>query len=254
MTDTTYTPSTTSNDTVSVTLDKPEQRRRERRLFPTQVEVRSGVGHAATIVGYASVFDRPYRIIDWRGDYHETVAPSAFNKTLSDGADVRYLFDHAGLPMARTKSGTLRLSVDETGLLYEAQIDRRQQAAADLAIAIERGDVDQSSMAFDTVQDEWAEDRSTRRLTEVKLYDVSSVTYPANEDTTAGIRDGRWLAEITRNAALMTELRDGGTDVDAGALDEAIAALVALRPAAPRPRELLRAVAELERLRLAEPR
>jgi phage head maturation protease len=40
--------------------------------------------------------------------FMERVQRGAFRKVLSDGADVRFLINHDGLPLARTASGTMR--------------------------------------------------------------------------------------------------------------------------------------------------
>ena len=47
------------------------------------------------------------------------------------------------------------------------------------------------SFAFETVKDSWNKDRSVRELKEVRLYDVSIVTYPAYEETSAEIRNNQ---------------------------------------------------------------
>jgi len=55
--------------------------------------------------------------------------------------------------------------------------------------ALRRGDVSQMSFAFETVKDSWSDDRRTRELREVKLFDVSVVTYPAYEETMVQLRN-----------------------------------------------------------------
>jgi HK97 family phage prohead protease len=55
--------------------------------------------------------------------------------------------------------------------------------------ALMRGDVSQMSFAFETVKDSWNKERSVRELREVRLHDVSIVTYPAYEETSAEIRN-----------------------------------------------------------------
>jgi HK97 family phage prohead protease len=52
-----------------------------------------------TLRGYAAVFDSV--------SHDEVVRSSAFNKTLAERDDVRLLVNHDGVPLARTKSGTL---------------------------------------------------------------------------------------------------------------------------------------------------
>lgn len=54
--------------------------------------------------------------------------------------------------------------------------------------ALRRGDISQMSFAFETVKDSWSQDKRTRELREVKLFDVSVVTYPAYEQTVAELR------------------------------------------------------------------
>ena len=57
-------------------------------------------------------------------------------------------------------------------------------------VSIERGDVTQSSFGFQTVKDAWTGegDKLTRELIEVKLFDVSPVTFPAYTQTEVSVR------------------------------------------------------------------
>jgi HK97 family phage prohead protease len=137
-----------------------------------------------TLVGYAAVFDSPSEPMP----YTEFVRRGAFAKTLTDGADVRLLIDHEGVPLARTKSGTLALEEDERGLRVEAELDPANPDAMRVLSAMRRGDLSQMSFAFKTIKDAYNEDRSVRELKEVKLFDVSIVTFPAYEDTVAELR------------------------------------------------------------------
>jgi HK97 family phage prohead protease len=129
----------------------------------------------------------------------EKIAPGAFRKTLSETPDVRLLVNHEGLPMARTKNGTMRLSEDDKGLFFEAELANTQEAR-DLYTLVERGDVDQMSFAFRVIRQNWSKDRSERTLTEVSLSDgdVSIVTYPAYTATSVEAREliKRAMSEI----------------------------------------------------------
>jgi HK97 family phage prohead protease len=138
-----------------------------------------------TVSGYAAVFDSPSEPLPWT----EYVKRGAFRKTIKDGADVRLLIDHTGVPLARTKSGTLKLREDEKGLYMEARLDPNNPDAVKMRSALMRGDVSQMSFAFETIKDAWNKDRTVRELREVKLHDVSIVTYPAYEETSAEIRN-----------------------------------------------------------------
>jgi hypothetical protein len=157
----------------------------ERRFVSAQLEVRTE-GDIAHITGYASVFNKDSEVL---GFFIERVAPGAFKKTIKE-ADVRALFNHdPSFVLGRTRSGTLKLAEDKTGLHYEAEANMKKQSVRDLVEDIERGDVSQSSFGFNTVRDEWDyEDEPMRRtLREVKLFDVSPVTFPAYPDTEAQI-------------------------------------------------------------------
>lgn len=162
---------------------------RESRSFTVrEVEVRSGEQDALTLVGYASVTDSPYTVRDFLGEYSEVVRPGAFAKSIAEQDDVRLLLNHDGLPLARTKSGTLRLAEDEVGLRVEADLEPRSGLVNDVRIAMERGDLDEMSFAFQVTRQEWSPDYSQRDITEVRLFDVSVVTYPANPATSAALR------------------------------------------------------------------
>lgn len=168
---------------------------RERRYTAGAIEVRSG-DDAMTIAGHASVFDTPYELWGFR----EQVSRGAFKKTLKE-ADVAALWNHdPNIVLGRNKSKTLRLKEDDVGLWYEVDLPDTQ-AARDLYTLIQRGDVYQSSFAFEIVKEEWEEpedqrDLPLRTIKEVRLYDVSPVTYPASPSTDVDVaRAVRCFAE-----------------------------------------------------------
>lgn len=154
-----------------------------RAVAYTNLELRAS-SKSNTLIGYAAVFDSPSEPLPWT----EFVRRGAFTKTLKDGADVRLLIDHTGVPLARTKSGTLMLEEDKRGLRMETELDPYNPDAQRLISAINRGDMTQMSFAFRTIKDSWNESRSVRELREVALLDVSVVTYPAYEETVAELR------------------------------------------------------------------
>jgi len=155
----------------------------ERRIAYTTLEMRES-GSGNTLIGYAAVFDSPSEPMP----FTEYVKRGAFAKTINDGADVRLLIDHEGVPLARTRSGTLSLTEDDRGLQVTAELDPMNPDAARIISAMRRGDISQMSFAFRTIQDHWSSDRMTRELREVQLFDVSVVTFPAYEETVAELR------------------------------------------------------------------
>ena len=144
------------------------------------------------IAGYAAVIGRRSQNFGY-GDFSvfEVIEPGAFDDVLND--DVRALINHEGIPLARTRSNTLKISSDATGLRYEFTPDMTMAAAKDLVTAMRRGDIDQSSFAFRVAKGgEWWEERddeAIRHITKISsLRDVSIVTYPAYPDATVGLR------------------------------------------------------------------
>jgi HK97 family phage prohead protease len=151
------------------------------------LEIRSD-STSVTVEGYASTFDQPYNM----GWYQETVARGAFDRTLKSKPDVRFLVNHDGLPLARTKSvpENLTLSTDSTGLGIRAILDATDPDVRRLVPKMKRGDLDQMSFAFGIVAEEWSDDNKNRNLTELSLTggDVSIVTYPANPNASIALR------------------------------------------------------------------
>jgi HK97 family phage prohead protease len=82
----------------------------------------------------------------------------------------------------------MKLVEDERGLKVEANLDPANPDAARVLSALRRGDLSQMSFAFDAIRDSWSADGKERELQEVRLYDVSVVTFPAYEETMAEVR------------------------------------------------------------------
>jgi HK97 family phage prohead protease len=159
----------------------------ERRTFTVRdVEARQAEDGTMRLSGYAAVFNDSSVPLPFK----ESIAPGAFRKTLMETPDVRLLINHEGLPIARTKNGTLTLTEDDRGLYMDAEI-ADTSIGRDLYKLVERGDVDQMSFAFRVIRQKWSEDRSRRVLTEVSLADgdVSVVTYPAYPTTSVEARE-----------------------------------------------------------------
>jgi len=135
--------------------------------------------------GYASVTETPYDMWDMFGPYTETIAASAFDQTLADSADVAFLLNHGGMTLARTTSGTLDLSADETGLLTEARLDPRNPDVQRIQSGVDRGDLSEMSFAFRIIRGSWSPDYTAYRIEQVDMNrgDVSIVNYGANPGT-----------------------------------------------------------------------
>jgi len=148
------------------------------------------------IEGYAAVFEQRSKLI-WEGgkEFYEIMERGAFDDILADEAlDVIYTFNHrADTIMARTKSGTLQLSADETGLKFRAEMPNTTQAN-DTYELVKRGDLYENSFIF-SLEDKgqsWSRDESgnnLRRINKVNgLFDVSTVNSGAYANTEVAAR------------------------------------------------------------------
>lgn len=208
--------------------DSPERR----GIASGQFELREVGGGQLLLTGYASVFNSPYEVYGGPPyGWTERVDPHAFDVTLAAKPDLHLLINHEGMPLARTKSGTLRLATDSQGLHVEAGLDPLDPDVQRLAPKMSRGDMDEMSFAFRVKRDEWSEDDSERNLLEVSLHkgDVSVVNFGANPATSAQLNSAadalQVLAAVDPDQAL-AELRaasDLPPDVLARARDNVLA-------------------------------
>tara|TARA_R100000742_G_C4279648_1_gene104972 strand:+ start:4610 stop:5380 length:771 start_codon:yes stop_codon:yes gene_type:complete len=153
----------------------------EKRFFNISLEKRESQENQSTVVvGHAAVFNK---LSENLGGFQERILPGAFDGVLKN--DVRAFFNHdPNHLLARSSSGTLRLSVDDTGLRYEFDVPDTT-SGRDLLVSLERGDITQSSFAFTVDADEWQKEEGidVRSISKVKrLYDVSPVSIPAYPD------------------------------------------------------------------------
>jgi HK97 family phage prohead protease len=111
------------------------------------------------IEGYAAKFNEEYD----NGWFIETIKPGAFTRAVKEKQDVRGLMNHdANLVLGRTKSGTLSLNQDATGLYFECDLPDTQ-TARDLYELVKRGDIDGCSFGFQVMKQSWREEKDSRR-------------------------------------------------------------------------------------------
>lgn len=151
-----------------------------------------------TVVGIAVPFGRPTDIRDASGTYAETFRRGAFARTIADRGDrVKFLAQHdrRALPLGRAQV----LREDAAGLYAEFRVS--QTVAGDEALELIRdGALDALSIGFRPIRDRWTADRSAVERLEVRLDEVSAVSFPAyDEALIAGVRSG--LPTISREAA-----------------------------------------------------
>jgi len=175
------------------------EERRDLSLVDAGVNVKADTG-AQRFIGHAAMFDRRTTIGNpLKGGFYEQVAPGAFTKTI-DEADARFLIDHSSYHVvSRASAGTLNLSQDGLGLLTNSTLDTRLSYVNDLIANLDNGNIRGMSFGFQVVKDDWTSEEGRgadgqpaevelRTIREVKLIEVSAVTFPAYEETDAGLR------------------------------------------------------------------
>lgn len=184
-------------------LSLPTEERRGLSSVTARLEIRSAAAEDPSLPpvdrfrGYAAVFDTRAAIGNpLTFGFFEQVAPGAFSKTLQEG-DARMLIDHNPYyVVSRASANTLRLSSDKTGLAVDSQLDTDLSYVKDLAANVRNGNITGMSFGFSVIKDDWSSepmetvdgdpvDAEVRTLQEVRLVEVSAVTFPAYTQTRA---------------------------------------------------------------------
>jgi HK97 family phage prohead protease len=169
-----------------------------RRSFEFQVKA---VTEDGMIEGYASVFN----VIDAEGDI---IAPGAFRRTIrswqAKNRSVPVLWQHdASMPIGVTKA----MTEDENGLRVMAQLVMPVQKAQEAYALAKAGALGGMSIGFTVprmAEDGQAaamydEEKGARVFREVRLWEYSMVTFPANEAA---------VITAVKSDPLLTDLRD----------------------------------------------
>ena len=182
---------------------------REYRTFDAalKLEIREE-GKPEMITGHAAVFNT----IGDGGWFREKVAPGAFLNSIQ-GDDIRALFNHdPNFVLGRNKAGTLQLREDEKGLYIEI-LPPDTQLARDLRVSIGRGDITQMSFGFEIIKESRqvgeGKEPSLFTLEEVRLWDVSPVTFPFYKETDVSVHSREAWAGAQRNMPFPSERRLG---------------------------------------------
>lgn len=156
--------------------------KREVRLADVKFEETEG---KMILEGYAIVFEQETLIGDTKSGFKEVIDSRALTDTLMKDVPMKYNHMDNILILARTKNGSLALSVDNVGLKVHAElIDTTTNA--DIYKMVRAGLLDKMSFAFVVSKQSW--DRSgdvpVRRILGIeRLYDVSVVDLPAYDGT-----------------------------------------------------------------------
>ena len=164
------------------------------------------------VEGYAANYEK-YLLWD-EGDWgktYERFDPKCFENT--DMSDVIMQFDHAGRVFARITNNTLAVEANDKGLFMAADLDKTELARG-LYEDITAGMLTKMSWRFKVgkyyiEREEGSKDRTIVHTEIPKIYDVSVVSIPANDNTEINARawvDGE-IAQAARSEAELDERR-----------------------------------------------
>ncbi len=153
---------------------------KEIRLLAENLEVRESEEDSESMVveGYAVVFDSPAT-----HGFTEIIDKDAFNGCDMKDVCLKYNHDDSHLILARTRNGSLRLTVDDKGVFIHAElIDTTSNR--DVYKMIQARLLDKMSFAFTVEEEKWDLATDTRTILKIdKLFDVSVVDTPFYDAT-----------------------------------------------------------------------
>lgn len=159
------------------------------------------------VEGYAARYE-PYVLWeDIDGPIYERFMPGCFDNC--DMSDIIFQLNHQGTVMARQSNGSLIVEANENGLFTAADLGRTE-AARRLYEEISAGMITKMSWGF--ILGDCYYDTDTRTIvheTVKKIFDVSAVSIPANQNTEINARswaDGV-IAQAARSEAELDERR-----------------------------------------------
>ena len=151
--------------------------------------------------GYPVVFNQETLIGDEEWGWYEVVDKKALDE--ADLSDVPLKYNHGDSKgiLARTRNGSLKLTVDEKGLKMRAElIDTTDNV--DIYKCVKSGLLDKMSFAFNVIEDKIEHKSGTpkRTITKIgRLFDVAVVDLPAYDQTSIYARSKELVGERLRN-------------------------------------------------------
>lgn len=179
----------------------PSELKRETRAIHQAASIgthkRADGTETKCVEGYGIVFynatdaGTEYRMFD---DLVERVDPASVNRSIAAGVACRCFVNHNPDNMlGRCDKGTMRLSVDQRGCKYSCDLPNTQ-VGRDTEENLTNGNLDGSSFSFEIIGQRWEdikrEDGSIltiRTITDMNLFEMGPVNFPAYEATTAGL-------------------------------------------------------------------
>ena len=177
---------------------------------------RSQVHEDGTFEGYLSTFNN----IDSYGD---VIRQGAFKKTLSERESFPLLWQHDTCEPIGVFD---ELREDDYGLFVHGVLNQDTQRGREAYALLRQGALDGLSIGFSTVKDSW--DGDVRNIQEVRLWEGSLVTFPANDLARVTSVRSRQDFELALNAIVNTKAKDITNDAHRPLIRRAVETLSAL--------------------------
>jgi len=152
--------------------------------------------------GYPVVFDKETLIGDEEWGWYEVIDKKALDN--ADLSDVPLKYNHGDAKgiLARTRNGSLKLTIDDKGLKMRAElIDTTDNV--DIYKCVKSGLLDKMSFAFNVIEDNVEQkngETPKRTITKIgRLFDVAVVDLPAYDQTSIYARSKEIVGERLRN-------------------------------------------------------
>lgn len=155
------------------------------------------------IRGLPIVYDTPTVITEPDGfTYEEIICKGAVSeKAITRDTALYYNHNLSSKPLARVRTGHLKLTPTEAGVEMIAKINIERSDAKDLYLAIKDGDISQMSFMFRVEDDDWEITNQGMPKRTIKkigyVHEVSAVADPAYETTTITARSGESVETLS---------------------------------------------------------
>jgi HK97 family phage prohead protease len=142
----------------------------EHKIF--KFEVKEINEEEGVFTGYAATFSKT------PDSYGDVIDSGAFKKTLKEGGKrIKILWNHHALePIGKPTE----LTEDEKGLLVKGKLSLGVQRAREVLSLMKDGVITEMSIGYNTMKETFTD--GVRHLQEVRLWDVSPVTFAANPE------------------------------------------------------------------------
>jgi HK97 family phage prohead protease len=145
--------------------------------------------------GYGSAFNYPIDSGTRSRPQTTFIKPGAFARTIKNNRDqIQSLFNHGHDPRyGELPIGVIKeLREDQRGLYTEIELHDGPDNE-NIRAALASGALRAMSIQFETIQEEFNDDHTERNISEIKLWELGPVTFPANQGAVATLHS---LAEL----------------------------------------------------------